>query len=228
MLLLKGEKMISLDEQIKLSVVDQLKWDSRVDISDIDVAVSGGTVKLKGNVPSYRMREIAAMDVLDVDGVTYLANELKVQYRPTAVLPDDEQIKGNIEKMFSWDPEIEPENISVTVSTGKVTLEGSVNAIWKKLKSQDIASNVTGVFQVINKLAVVPTDTYVDQNISETIMAALERNAHVNARDVNIKVENQIVTLSGKVLGWKAYRAAQDAALYTRGVVQVYNNLVVG
>ena len=29
--------MISLDEQIKLSVIDQLKWDSRVDISDIDV-----------------------------------------------------------------------------------------------------------------------------------------------------------------------------------------------
>ena len=89
--------MISLDEQIKLSVIDQLKWDSRVDISDIDVAVSGGTVKLEGGVPSYRMREIAAMDVLDVDGVTNLANELKVQYNPAAVLPDDEQIKGNIE-----------------------------------------------------------------------------------------------------------------------------------
>ena len=220
--------MISLDEQIKLSVVDQLKWDSRVDISDIDVAVSGGAVKLKGSVPSHRMREIATMDVLDVDGVTYLANELKVQYNPTAVLPDDEQIKGNIEKMFSWDPEIEPENIALTVSAGKITLEGSVNAIWKKLKSQEIASNVTGVFQVINKLAVVPTDTYIDQNISETIMAALERNAHVNARDVNIKVENQIVTLSGKVPGWKAYHAAHDTALYTRGVVQVLNNLVVG
>jgi len=224
----KGEKVISLDEQIKLSVVDQLKWDSRVDISDIDVAVSGGAVKLKGSVPSHRMREIATMDVLDVDGVTYLANELKVQYNPTAVLPDDEQIKGNIEKMFSWDPEIEPENIALTVSAGKITLEGSVNAIWKKLKSQEIASNVTGVFQVINKLAVVPTDTYIDQNISETIMAALERNAHVNARDVNIKVENQIVTLSGKVPGWKAYHAAHDTALYTRGVVQVLNNLVVG
>ena len=64
--------MVSLDEQIKLSVIDQLKWDSRVDISDIDVTVSGGTVKLKGSVPSYRMREIAAMDVLDVDGVTFL------------------------------------------------------------------------------------------------------------------------------------------------------------
>ena len=74
--------MISLDEQIKLSVIDQLKWDSRVDISDIDVAVSGGTVKLKGSVPSYRMREIVDMEVLDVDGVTYLANELKVQYNP--------------------------------------------------------------------------------------------------------------------------------------------------
>ena len=214
--------MVSLDEQIKLSVIDQLKWDSRVDISDIDVAVSGGTVKLKGGVPTYRIREIAAMDVLDVDGVTNLANELKVQYNPAAVLPDDEQIKGNIEKMFSWDPEIEPEDIAVTVSAGKVTLEGSVNAIWKKLKSQDIASNVTGILQVINKLAVVPTDTYIDQSISEAVMA------HVTARDVNIKVENQIVTLSGKVPGWKAYHAAHDTALYTRGVVQVLNNLVVG
>lgn len=219
--------MISLDEQIKLSVIDQLKWDSRLDISDIDVAVSGRTVKLKGSVPSYRMREIAARDVLDVDGVTSLANELKVQFSPTAVLSDDEQIKGNIEKMFSWDPEIEPENIAVTVSAGKVTLEGSVNAIWKKLKSQDIASNVTGVFQVTNKLAVVPTETYIDQSISEAIIAALERNTHVNARDVNIKVENQIVTLSGKVPGWRAYHAAHDTALYTRGVVQVLNNLVV-
>jgi osmotically-inducible protein OsmY len=49
-----------------------------------------------------------------------------------------------------------------------------------------------------------------------------------NARDINIKVENQIVTLSGKVPGWKAYHAAHDTALYTRGVVQVLNNLVVG
>jgi osmotically-inducible protein OsmY len=174
------------------------------------------------------MREIAARDAMDVDGVSYLANELKVQYNPAAVLPDDEQIKENIEKMFSWDPEIEPENIAVTVSAGKVTLEGSVNAIWKKLKSQDIASNVTGVLQVINKLAVVPTDTYIDQSISEAIMAALERNTHVTARDVTIKVENQIVTLSGKVPGWKAYHAAHDTALYTRGVVQVLNNLVIG
>lgn len=227
-LFVKGEKMIFQDEQIKSSVVDQLKWDSRVDISDIDVTVSGGTVKLEGSVPSYRMRETAAMDVLDVNGVTYLVNELKVHHSPTAVLPDDEQIKENIEKMFSWDPEIEPQKIAVTVSAGKVTLEGSVNAIWKKLKSQDIASNVTGVLQVINKLAVVSTDTYIDQNISETITAALERNAHVNARNVSITVENQIVTLSGKVPGWKAYRAAQDAAIYTRGVVQVRNNLVVG
>jgi osmotically-inducible protein OsmY len=116
----------------------------------------------------------------------------------------------------------------VTVSAGKVTLEGSVNAIWKKLKSQDIASNVTGVLQIINKLAVFSTDTYIDQNISETITAALERNAHVNARNVSITVENQIVTLSGKVPCWKAYRAAQDAAIYTRSVVQVRNNLVVG
>ncbi len=220
--------MPSPDEQIKFNIVNQLKWDSRVDVSNIDVEVSGGAVKLTGSVPSYRMREIVAMDVLDVEGVTNLANELDIRYSPTVVLPDDEQIKSNIEKIFSWDPDIEPDTIEVTVSSGKVTLEGSVNAIWQKLKSREIAFNVTGVLRVVNKLTVVPTDTYIDQNISETIMAALERNAHISAREVNIKVENQIVTLSGNVPDWKTYRAAHDAALYTRGVVQVHNNLVIG
>ena len=99
------------NQQIKSAIIDQLKWDSRVDITNIDLEVSGGIVRLKGFVPSNRMREIVEMDALEVEGVTDLVNELEIQYDSTAVLPADEQVKDNIEKMFSWDPDIESNNI---------------------------------------------------------------------------------------------------------------------
>jgi osmotically-inducible protein OsmY len=219
--------MIRSDEQIKLDVIDQLKWDSRVDVSEIFVAVAGGSVKLTGAVPTRRMHEIAGMDALDVEGVKYMNNELKVRYRSNAVPPSDSQIVQNIEKMLSWDPDIDAEHIKVAAEAGNVTLEGSVDAMWKKLKAEEISSNLNGVFEVVNKLAVVPTGIYIDQIISEGITGALERNIHVDVQDIAIQVENQIVTLSGNVTSWKAYHAARDAALYTPGVIQIQNNLVV-
>lgn len=44
--------MTQAEEAIRLDVIDQLRWDTRVDISNIDVEVSGGTVKLTGTVLS--------------------------------------------------------------------------------------------------------------------------------------------------------------------------------
>lgn len=67
------------EEKIKKDVMDQLRWDRRVDISNLQVEVSGGEVKLAGTIPSYRMLEIVNMDVLDVPGVIYLTNDIDVQ-----------------------------------------------------------------------------------------------------------------------------------------------------
>lgn len=215
------------EEQIKKNVIDQLRWDSRVEISNLKVDVSGSEVKVSGIIPTWRMREIVNMDVLDVAGVTYLVNSLKVQSDSFVILPEDEQIKKAIEEMLNRDPDINAENIIITVNQGNLSLSGTVKAVWQKLKTEDIASSVNGVLQVQNKLAVVPTGTYADQAISEDIMAAFTRNIHIDAQDVSLKVENQIVSMSGKVPNWKAYYAARDIAIYTRGVIDVQNNLWV-
>ena len=86
---------------------------------------------------------------------------------------------------------------------------------------------MTGVSQIINKLVIVPTATFFDQDILEEITTVFDRNIRIDVQEVNVKVENQIVILSGKVPSWKAYHAARDIALYTRGVIDVQNNLVV-
>lgn len=219
--------MTRSEEEIKKNVVNQLRWDSRLDISDLRVDVSGGEVKVAGTIPAWRMREIVNMDVLDVAGVKYLVNNLKVLPRSTEPLPEDEQIKADIDNMLALDPDINPENITVAVNKGILTLEGSVNAIWQKLKAETIASNASGLRQINNALAVVPTGTYADQAISEDIMAAFSRNVHIEVQDVSLRVENQTVFLSGTVPSWKAFYSARDIAFYTRGVVEVQNNLRV-
>jgi osmotically-inducible protein OsmY len=219
--------MMRSEEAIRLDVIDQLKWDSRVDISDLDVEVSGGTVKLKGTVPSYRSRETAGMDALNVKGVTYLVNELTVRYGANKVIPTDDQIKANIEKVISWDPDIAMEKICISVQSAKVILEGSVNTLWKKLKAEDLLSNMTGIVDIINKLVVVPTETRIDQAISEEIIASLERNIHGELKDVNVQVEDQVVTLTGKVPSWEIYHLVRDIVRYTSGVIDVQNMLLV-
>jgi hypothetical protein len=42
--------------------------------------------------------------------------------------------------------------IEVAVNNGKVTLAGSVDQFWKKLKIEEIVSNVPGVYEIVNTL----------------------------------------------------------------------------
>jgi osmotically-inducible protein OsmY len=45
---------------------------------------------------------------------------------------------------------------------------------------------------------------------------------------VEVKVYNGVVTLAGNVPDQRAYNAAQRAAKYTQGVIDVINNLTAG
>jgi hypothetical protein len=95
--------------------------------------------------------------------------------------------------------------------------------VWNKFKAEDLLSNMTGIVEIINKLVVVPTETRIDQAISEEITASLERNIHGELKEVNVPVKDQVVTLTGKVPGWEIYHLVRDVLRYTLGVIDVRN-----
>jgi osmotically-inducible protein OsmY len=129
--------------------------------------------------------------------------------------------------MLIWDSSLEAADIEVNVENGITTLKGNVDAFWKKAEAANIASSVTGVLGVKNLLVVVPNEDVVDEVIAKDIISALRRSGKVNPENLNIKVKNGKVTLSGTVPSRKAFEAAYEAALYTTGVVEVDNNLVI-
>jgi osmotically-inducible protein OsmY len=122
-------------------------------------------------------------------------------------------------------PETDATRIHSTVDNGIVTLEGSVDALWKKVHAEEIVLNLTGVLGVDNHLTVVPAKKFADQAIAEDIMAAIDRNLLINPDAVVVKVENGVATLTGAVATPAVRRAAYEAAIYTSGVVDVRDEL---
>ncbi|MBD3366329.1 BON domain-containing protein [candidate division WWE3 bacterium] len=220
--------MKKTNDQILNDIKDQLVWDTQVISSDVNVLVTGdGAVTLSGTVPSFSAKRAAETDAWSVWGVTSVENNLTVKYPTVVTIPSDEEVKSNIENVLLWNSAIDSTDVEVFVEAGIVTLEGTVDSFWKKLRAEELASDVVGVLSVENLLAVVPTESYIDKDIATDITDSMDRKAAVNAENVTVEVENGEVTLSGTVPTFTAWSEAYDSARYTAGVVDVEDQLTI-
>ncbi|MGA1874164.1 MAG: BON domain-containing protein [bacterium] len=219
--------MAHLDEDIKRDVINQLRWDNRVDESNIRVDVKNGIVNLEGTVSSYAEQKAVDNDMWARPGIISYNNKLTVQYPTSVRIPTDDEIKHNVREVISWNPNLDLTRMNISVKNGLVTIEGSIDSLWKKYAVEDLVSDVGGIAGITNKLVVVPTQDIVDKKIAQSIVSTLDRNATVDVDSVNVTVDHGTVTLSGTVPNWAAFRAAREAVLYTAGAVDIKNNLSV-
>jgi len=215
-------------EEIKKEIVDQMYWDQSVDASKILVEVANGKVKLTGRVPSFSARRAAYNDAIVIPGVTSVDNQLNVETAPTTYTVSDDELKTRIENVLSWSASLNSANsITVAVSSGRVILSGYVGAYWKKLRAEELTSEVAGVREVENALSVVLTKKLSDKLIADDLMTALERRDSLEINQINVTVENGVVTLSGAVPDWTTLKGIERTACYTAGVSDVVNHLGV-
>lgn len=177
------------DEEIKKDIVDELRWDTRVDASNVKVEVNKGAVSLEGEVPSSRAKTAADTDSMIIQGVRRVDNNLKIKYL-TEDLPSDSDLKESVINRLIVDPDVNSENIDVDVANGIVTLTGSVDSYYDKIIAEQESANIIGVYDVINKLTVVPsqkdTEKLNDKAIAEDIVDSFERNPRIDIEDIDI------------------------------------------
>jgi osmotically-inducible protein OsmY len=219
--------MSKKDEDIKKGVIDSLFWDGRVDASNVNVDVHDQEVTLRGTVPNYHASEAALFNAWRVPGVTKVDNQLLVKFPSNIVIPSDKNLQSHIGNMLQWTDSTRDADIKVKVNNGKVTLDGSVDAYWKKLRAEQIVKEAAGVVEITDRLAVVPSESVVDDIVGEDISKALDRSYAVDVDDVDVRVKDGIVTLSGKLPNRIAVDATIEAACNTLGVKQIINRLVV-
>lgn len=213
-------------EEIKTKVVEQLAWDSRIDASRVAVAVSNGTVTLKGRVPSYTARRVAEEVAGPVAGVVSVDNQLVVE-PPSSKAVSDQDIRQNAQRTLDTSADFDPEGIKVAVDGGRIVLEGTVRAYWEKVTAATLVEGIAGVIDVDNRIAVVPTETIDDALIADEIVHALDRNARTDASAINVKVENGSVTLSGFASDLHAEQTATSIARHTAGVRDIVNHIEI-
>lgn len=215
--------MYKSDSEIQQAVLRELKWDTRVEETDVGVAVENGIVTLTGTVSSWAKRLAAQEAAHRVGGVLDVANDVRVKI-PGIGSRTDTEIANAVRHALEWDVFVPDMSIRSTVSDGWVTLEGSVESWSQKEDAESAVRNLAGVRGVSSKIEVTPPAADPIE-VRESIEDALERHAEREVSRIGIEVREGRVTLSGGVDSWAERAAVVGAARGTPGVRSVDDRL---
>lgn len=129
---------------------------------------------------------------------------------------------------LAWmaEPALFPYELEVEMDGQKAVLTGAVSSEEDKAKAADIAKKVDGVEAVVNKLSVNPAlrgawAKKQDEALTHMVKERLGRSETLRAVGFDVKVEQGVVTLSGKTRYQVIALEAAEAARQVPGVKAV-------
>ncbi|SRR5579883_535015 len=212
------------DDQIQKDVLNELKWDPRVQSTEIGVAVKDGIVTLTGWVNSYTKKWAAEEIAHRVRGVLAVANDIEVRLLSSAERTDTD-IAAAALRALEWDAELSIDKLDVTVSKGWVTLKGEVEWHYQKMDAERVVRRLLGVKGVTNLITVKPRVT--PSELKQKIEQALVRSAETDAQRITVEVEESKVILKGTVRSWAERQEAERSAWLAPGVTSVENRITI-
>jgi osmotically-inducible protein OsmY len=117
--------------------------------------------------------------------------------------------------------------IEVDVHERVVTLRGSVSSPAARQLAVDLARQVFGVRNVVDRLAVKPSREIFDQMIRERVLTLLGQDPRLETATVVVNVSSGEARLSGEVASPAQKQLAEQLALRVPGVVKIRNDLAI-
>lgn len=137
----------------------------------------------------------------------------------------DSLITDAVEDEISYHPEVPSHLIDVSTKDGIVILSGSVDNLLSKNRAEEVAAQVKGVKGIVNDI-IVKSEPVADDVLKRRVEGGLDYDPSTNPWDIDVKVKNGDVFLSGIVGSWQEIRFAGNVAQSIFGVKKVTNNLV--
>jgi osmotically-inducible protein OsmY len=214
--------IVKSDSEIQAAVLRELKWDTRVEETDVGVEVDKGVVTLTGTVGNYAKRIAAQEAAHRVIGVLDVANDIQVRLPGKG--KTDTEIAQAVRHALEWDAHVPHEHIQSTVSAGWVTLEGVVDFWREREEAERAIQRLWSVRGITNCITVRPHDASPEQ-LHKAIEEALERRAEREARNMHVEVHDGTVKLIGSIHSYREKRAVVGAVAHAPGVRSVEDHL---
>jgi osmotically-inducible protein OsmY len=212
------------NDELQRDVADELFWDPKIDSEAVAVSADDGTVTLRGTVGSFRQKREAQKAAERVYGVVFVDNELDVRILDEH-RREDADLRGDVLQALLLDTLV-PGTVDATVKDGFVTLTGTVAWQYQREEAAFIAGNVLGVVGVDN-------DVYLDSpapwagDVKHSIKNALERDAKLDAENIDVETVDGTAILTGSVRSWSEHDTAVAAAWAAPGVTAVDDRLTI-
>ena len=208
----------------RAAVEAELKFDPRVDDTDVHVANISGDVALNGTVPSYPQYLEAAAATQRVSGVKNVYNHLQVVL-PDADFRDDATLTTAANNALMGNVTV-PDGVEATAEDGNLTLTGTVGYGVERTAAEQAVAGLTGVRNIRDEIEISYDVDPVDVDLH--VQEALARSALVrDDSDVQVAVKGGTITLTGHVHTWAEHDAVVNAASMALGVVDVDDELKV-
>lgn len=222
------------DHEIENEIAQRMRWDVLVDAGRIDIEVTGGKVRLSGDVGSAAERTRAFQDawVAGVTAVEHADLDVKWWVRKAGpgndmyVVKSDEAIEQAIHEAAKHEPRVRGFRLEPESTAGMVLLRGTVDNLEARHAAEQIARTTAGVVAVKNyiKVSAKPVETAA---LSDEVHRALARNPITERHALQLTADQGVLTLSGSVDHYFEKVEAQNVAESVRGVVEVQNQLDV-
>lgn len=182
---------------IARAVENEFYHDALVSLDEVSVQVEGGRVTLTGSVTSLLAKERATRLAETVKGVLDVRNDIVVVPR-TKMSADD--LESTIIHALVMNAATEAFQIQVEAEpNGSVMLAGEVDSWAERELAGRVAMGVSGVTDLRNDLEPNYQEGRSDTQMQTEIERLLHWDPYVDDSDLEIKVRDRVVQLSGSV-----------------------------
>lgn len=224
--------------------------------SEVNVDTSNGRVTLHGKVPSAKDKAVAAEEVRRVAGVLEVRNLLQVVAPGNRkwVQRSDNAVRTDVSRALRTDRSLDDSRITVrSVSNGVVLLGGiaassndnvralgltarrpGVRRVYSEIESLDATAAPSVAASVRIPAAVVPPARYApvtavdrDDEIRRGVERALGDIDGQDNSDINVRVSDGVVWLTGSVPTWQGNSSRVYATRSVTGVRSIVNRMHV-
>jgi osmotically-inducible protein OsmY len=144
-------------------------------------------------------------------------------------MKSDSEIERDVRDELRWDPDLNADDIALSVKNGVVTLAGFTPSYSDKFEAEAAAKRVAGVLAVANDIEVrLPAiDQRPDPDIARDAVAALKAQLPISYDRIKVIVKNGWVYLEGAAEWQYQKTTAETAVRKVKGVKGVTNSIVL-